>query len=65
MTRDSDEVDDSSNKDRFAVSEGFNSIVSTLFDDGSTSGKPSVEIVFHKDAIFDLTISNIHLKRIT
>ena len=65
VTRDSDEVDDSSNKDRFAVSEGFNSIVSTLFDDGSTSGKPSVEIVFHKDAIFDLTISNIHLKRIT
>ena len=65
VTRDSDEVADGSDKNRFAVSEGFNSIVSTLFDDGSTSGKPSVEVIFHKDAIFDITISNIRLKRIT
>jgi len=64
VTRDSDEVADGSDKNRFAVSEGFNSIASTLFDDGSTSGKPSVELVFHKDAIFDLTISNMRLKRI-
>jgi hypothetical protein len=63
VTRDSDEVDDSSNKDRFSVLEGFNSITSTLFDDGSTSGKPSIQIVFHKDAIFDLTISNILIKK--
>lgn len=63
VTRDSDEVADGSDKNRFTVSEGANSISSTLFDDGSTSGKPSVEIVFHKDAIFDLTISNIRLKR--
>ena len=63
VTRDSDEVADGSDKNRFSVSEGSNSISSTLFDDGSTSGKPSVEIVFHKNAIFDLTISNIRLKR--
>ena len=65
VTRDNDEIQDtpdSLNKDRFAVSEGSNSIISTVFNDGSSPLAPSIALFFHRKAIFDITISNIQLK---
>lgn len=65
VTRDNSEVEkdpDSLNKDRFAVKTGSNSITAILFDDGTSSKKPSISLFFQRSAIFDVTISNIKLQ---
>lgn len=65
VTRDNDEIEespDSSNKNRFQVKEGSNSITSVLFNDGTSTGEPSISLFFQRSAVFDVTISNITLK---
>ena len=53
---------DSLNKDRFAVKTGSNSITAIVFNDGSSSNKPQIQLFFQRSAIFDVTISNIKLQ---
>lgn len=68
VTRDNSEIEqnpDSLNKDRFQAREGSNSITAILFDDGSSSNKPSISLFFQRSAIFDVTISNIKLQHYT
>tara|TARA_R100000388_G_scaffold51396_2_gene38377 strand:+ start:367 stop:906 length:540 start_codon:yes stop_codon:yes gene_type:complete len=65
VTRDNSEVEkdpDSLNKDRFAVKTGSNSITAIVFNDGSSSNKPQIQLFFQRSAIFDVTISNIKLQ---
>ena len=68
ITRDNDEVansNDNLNKTRFAVKTGPNAITTTLFDDGTTNKEPQIQLFFHRDAIFDVTISNINLRHVS
>jgi len=65
VTRDNSEVEknpDSLNKDRFAVRTGSNSITAILFNDGTSSKEPQIQLFFQRSAIFDVTISNIKLQ---
>lgn len=65
ISRDNDntpETPDSLNKDRFGVFEGKNYIITTIFDDGTTNKEPAITLFFKRNAIFDITISNLELK---
>jgi hypothetical protein len=69
VTRDTDTTADSNdnlNKQRFAVSKGFNKFRFTLFDDGTTPNKePSITLIFYRKALFNVEISNIQLRHFT
>lgn len=68
ISRDNDGVadsDDNLNKDRFGVRLGSNSITTTVFDDGTSNNKPKIQLFFKRDAIFDVTISNINLRYVS
>ena len=51
------------NKNRFAITTGFNSFEFLLFDDGDNA-LPAMDIMVHSAAIFDLDIKNIKIRYI-